>query len=83
MGLLEALGFLVNYSKLQLEPSLIINFLGFIVDSVKGELWLPQVKLTQIRREYVSARNLAQLLGKMLAAVLAIHPAPPPQPTLP
>ena len=84
IGLLEALGFLINYPKSQLEPSQIIDFLGFIVDSLKRELRLPQVKLSQIRqeahsllrREYASARNLAQLLGKMSAAVLAIHPAP-------
>ena len=71
-------------SQVTVEPSQIIDFLGFIVDSLKRELRLPQAKLTQIRqeahsllrREYASARNLAQLLGKMSAAVLAVHPAP-------
>ena len=85
VSLLKALGFLINYPKSQLEPSQIIDFLGFVVDSLKRELRLPQAKLTQIRqevnsllkREHASARNLAQLLlGKMSAAILAIHPAP-------
>ena len=84
IGLLEALGFLINYPKSQLELSQIIDFLGFIVDSLKRELRLPQVKISQVRQEarsllrtkYMSARNLAQLLGKMSAAVLTIHPAP-------
>ena len=82
--LLEALGFLINYPKSHLEPSQILNFLGFVVDSLKRELRLPQEKLAHLKQEarsilkgeYASARKLAQLLGKMSAAVLAVQPAP-------
>ena len=35
----------------KLEPSQIIDFLGFVVDSLKRELRLPQTKLTHIRQE--------------------------------
>ena len=41
VALLKALGFLINYPKSQLEPSQIIDFLGFVVDSLKSELRLP------------------------------------------
>ena len=47
----EALGFLVNYPNSHLEPSHIIDFLGYTVDSLKRELRLPQAKLTKIRQE--------------------------------
>ena len=44
--LLEASGFLVNYPKSHLEPLQILNFLGFMVDSLKRELRLPLEKVT-------------------------------------
>ena len=83
LGLLEALGFLINYPKSQLEPSQIIDYLGFVIDSIKKELWL-QEKLDQIRLDawqmlkesMVSARELGQLIGRMSAATLAIYPVP-------
>ena len=49
LGLLEALGFLVKYPKSQLEPSQVIDYLGFVIDSIKKELRLPKEKLNQIR----------------------------------
>ena len=42
VGLLEALDFLINYPKSQLEPTQIIDFLGFVVHSLKRELRLPK-----------------------------------------
>ena len=84
LNLLEALGFLVNYSKSHLQPSLRIEYLGFMIDSSTGELSLPKEKVVQIKSEplrlmdqdLVSARQLAQLIGKMSAAILAVYPAP-------
>lgn len=82
--LLECLGFQVNYQKSHLVPIQILEFLGFVVDSIKRELRLPKEKVEAIRKEAarlsrqekVNARALARLLGKMSAAVLAVFPAP-------
>ena len=84
LTLLECLGFLVNYQKSCLRPVQKLEFLGFIVDSIKRELSLPKEKVKDIRGEAarllrqdkISARALAKLLGKMSAAVLAVFPAP-------
>ena len=84
LSLLEALGFLINYPKSQLEPCQIMDYLGFVIDSIKKELQLPKEKLDQIRLDarqmlkesMVSARELAQLIRRMSAAILAIYPAP-------
>ena len=84
LDLLEALGFLVNYPKSHLTPSQEMEYLGFLIDSTQKELRLPKAKLDQIRTEAsqiltskeTSARHLAQLIGKMSAAILAIYPAP-------
>ena len=77
MSLLEALGLLVNY------PQKLI-FLGYTIDSVMKELSIPQEKMEVIVKEAKailelqksSARSLAQLIGKMSAALVAIQPAP-------
>ena len=66
-----------------------LDFLGFVVDSVKRELSLPKEKVGAIKKEaikkkairlskqeVVSARTLSRLLGTMSAAVLAVFPAP-------
>ena len=84
LDLLEALGFLVNYPKSHLTPSQEMEYLGFLIDSTQKKLRLPKAKLDQIRTEAsqiltskeTSARHLAQLIGKMSAAILAIYPAP-------
>ena len=82
--LLESLGFLVNYSKSQTQPAQELAFLGLIIDSRTEELSLPHQKLSEIRKQarkllchtWVSAREIAQFLGKLPATVMAIHPAP-------
>lgn len=84
LNLLEALGFLVNYPKSQLQPTQTIEFLGFQVDSKLGCLSLPEAKVVHLRQEAqriqnlhsVSARQLAQLIGKLSAAIQAVQPAP-------
>jgi len=84
LDLLEALGFLVNYPKSHLTPSQEVEYLGFLIDSSQRELRLLKTKLNQIKPEAAqilisdrtSARLLAQLIGKMSAAILAVYPAP-------
>ena len=84
LDILEALGFLVNYPKSQLIPAQEVEYLGFLINSVHKELQLPRSKLDRIEaeagqvlaKEEASARQLAQLIGRMSAAILAIYAAP-------
>ena len=84
LDILEALGFLGNYPKSQLTPAQEVEYLGFLINSVHKELKLPRSKLDRIEaeagqvlaKEEASARQLAQLIGRMSAAILAIYPAP-------
>ena len=71
LDILEALGFLVNYHKLQLTPVQEVEYLGFLISSMHKELQLPRAKVDQIKseaaqvlsQEEASARQLAQLIG--------------------
>ena len=75
LAILEALGFLVNYPKSSLSPGQIVTFLGFVIDSRARTLSLPPEKVSALKRQVrtmskrrlVSARALAQLIGKMSA----------------
>ena len=71
LNLLEALGFVVNnYPKSQLEPSQVIDYLGFVNDSVKKELQLPKIKAEANAPEPCLSKELATLIGRLAAAIL-------------
>ena len=82
--LLENLGFIIGCKKCVLEPTQLIDFLGFMVDSVRQELRLPAEKIKKIRPEArklsvstsTMARKLSQFLGKLNAATRAVPVAP-------
>jgi len=84
MLLLTGLGFIVNVAKSVTTPTQQIEFLGLRVDSTSLHLSLPGEKLHHIRmevsqhlqRSQVTARQLAQLIGKLHAASQAVLPAP-------
>ena len=84
LAVLEALGFLVNYPKSSLIPDQEITFLGFVINSRDKTLSLPREKVAALKQQakamskkkLVSARTLAQLIGKMSAALIAVRPAP-------
>ena len=84
VDLLESLGFLVTFKKSVLESTQELTFLGFILNSRKRELKLPQEKVALIKKEArsllawreVSPRDLARFIGKLSAAILAVYPAP-------
>lgn len=77
------MGFLVNYPKSVLEPTQKLIFIGFIINSIRKELSLPQEKNGGNSKEakaiselqQISAHALAQLIGKMSVALLAVQPA--------
>ena len=76
--LLKSLGFLENS---QSQPAPELAFLGLNIGSRTEELSLPHQKLSEIRKQnrkllrqtWVSAREIAQFVGKLSATVMAIH----------
>ena len=84
IALLEGLGFIVNMEKSVTTPSQQIEFLGLQVDTIPMCLTLPGQKIKAIRGEAsqllrlgsLSARRLAQFIGKLNAASQAVFPAP-------
>ena len=82
--LLTNLGFIINLPKSITIPTQTIEYLGLLVDSTSLHLSLPGEKLHHIRMEvnqilqksHVTARQLAQIIGKLNAASQAVFPAP-------
>lgn len=87
LKLLISLGFLVNLNKSMLTPTRKLEFLGFLIDSTQMVISLPRHKMhsiTQLARSLVtkgregrvSLRQLARIVGTMVAAHLAVLPTP-------
>lgn len=78
---LESLGFLINYKKSNLIPSTSCVFLGFIINSQRMTLELPEKKREQIlrlietfsKRKYCTIREFAHIIGKLVDACKAIE----------
>ena len=81
---LKVLGFLINWEKSILDPKQVMEYLGFLIDSVKMQFSLPPLKIQDLITQctdllkvgQATARTLATVIGKMTAAVRAILPAP-------
>jgi len=81
---LEELGFTLNRKKWIWSPTQIIEFLGFIVNSIAMTIHLPHDKMEKIKKECrhvshkqeVTARQLAHLVGLLSSSIPAIAPAP-------
>ena len=84
LDLLRLLGFVIHWGKSILTPCQRILFLGFVVDSRKLSLILPEDKLMRIQRDCLqmlqmpslSLCHLARPIGRMAATSQAIFPAP-------
>ena len=82
--LLQCLGFTINWEKSVTDPRQVMEYLGFLINSVEMTMALPEKKMKDLqdqcrqllRSSKASARQLAALIGKMTAAVRAILPAP-------
>jgi hypothetical protein len=82
--LLQRLGFMINWGKSQLCPVQVIDFLGFSLDAPNMKVVLPMEKVRDIQhscssvlqKKKVTARELAAVLGKLVAAVQAVVPGP-------
>ena len=84
LELLIALGFVINMKKSVTHPEQVMKFLGFVLDSNRMSISLPNQKLKSLQRAPRKlkhqgsgpVRQLAQVLGMMVAAHPAILPAP-------
>ena len=84
LKLLVGLGFIVNTKKSVLSPMQEVEFLGFLLNSNHMTVSLPPQKIHSIQRlarkmlgkESTSVRDLASLVGTMVAAHPAVLPAP-------
>ena len=81
IDLLVSLGFIINLEKSVIKPTRLIEFLGFLLNSISMSISLPNRKVQQLVKKLVQAsqittRSLAQLLRLMVAAHPAILPAP-------
>ena len=83
--LLTGLGFVINIPKSITTPAQQIEYLGLLVDLTTLDLSLPGEKLHHIRSwidqitkksSQITARQLAQIIGKLHAASQAVLPAP-------
>ena len=83
--LLTGLGFVINIKKSITTPAQQIKYLGLLVDSTTLHLSLPGEKLHHIRSEMdqitkksssITARKLAQIIGKLHTASQAVLPPP-------
>ena len=84
LNLLEGLGCVVNFEKSCLEPSQIIEFLGFEINSQTLTILLPRDKIRKIRKKCqdlldnpnTSVRELSKFLGLLTSSIQAIFSAP-------
>ena len=84
LDLLENLGVLINYDKLELEPTQSLMFLVFLINTVSMEIKLPKEKVIQavqeaqklLQAQQASARQLAHLIGVFSSTLPAILPPP-------
>lgn len=84
MELLVALGFIINLKKSTLSPTQELEFLGFLLNSHSMTIVLPVHELHAVKnmarrmanQRRTTLRELASLLGIMVAGHPAILPAP-------
>ena len=82
--LLTGLGFVINIHKSIMTPSQQIKYLGILVDSTTLDLRLPVEKFHHIgleidqitQRSHITAKQLAQLIGKLHAIAQTLLPVP-------
>lgn len=83
-ALLESLGLVLNLEKCQLEPEMEAKYLGFIIDSEKFEVRLPERKIEKIlklignmeNRRSCKIRELANLIGTLVSVCPAVEYGP-------
>ena len=82
--LLQCLGFVINWTKSQLEPTQSLEYLGFLVNSVLMAPALSEQKVENVVRkchsvlnsQSLSVHQISELVGMLTASVQAVLPAP-------
>ncbi|CAG7820539.1 unnamed protein product [Allacma fusca] len=77
---LEYLGLVINYDKSNLIPSTQISYLGFVFDSVKMRMYIPELKVKKtlgmissfLASRSLTIRQLATLLGVFISQIPAV-----------
>lgn len=80
ISLLESLGFVINFTKSSLIPSQSAKYLGFILNSSSMTVALPDDKCLKLgnlcksflSKSTVTARQLAELIGSLVACIPAV-----------
>ena len=84
LAVLQSLGFVINRKKSVLDPSTLMEFLGFVVDSFAMTLSVPQEKAvnlgelckTTLLADNLSLWELSRVVGKLRATAPALTHAP-------
>ena len=82
--LMESLGFVINEEKSQSRASQVIEFLGFLIDSRDMRFRITAARVKQIKEKckralesnQMTLRELAHIVGVLVATHLAVLPAP-------
>jgi hypothetical protein len=82
--LLDDLGFTIHPTKSALEPTQVIEFLGFTIDSRTMRIKLTERKAIDIiemcfkfiKKRAITIRDFAQLIGKLIASQPGVDYAP-------
>ena len=69
VGLLESLGFLINWEKSVTTPSKVMEYLGMIIDSVRMSFALPPVKVLEVRKMCEKAITAGQVSLRDAASI--------------
>lgn len=81
VSLLQSLGFIINKEKSALHPNTNCKFLGFIIDTEKLQISLPNEKIHKIKKEIdkfkiltrCKVREFARLVGLLTSACPAVE----------
>ncbi|XP_008206124.3 uncharacterized protein LOC103316100 [Nasonia vitripennis] len=80
VAFLEKLGFIINYKKSNLTPSQNCKYLGFIYDSTKMTLKLPEDKIKRVKQlvnlkldQKIKIRKFAKILGVVVSCCPAVE----------
>jgi hypothetical protein len=84
LELLQNLGFIINFEKSNLTPCLVLEFLGFVINSTTLKFYLPSEKVTKglnlcrslVKESPTSLHLLSQLLGFLESCRPAVWIAP-------
>ena len=82
---LEKLGWIINFEKSSLEPSLTKEFIGYLIDNTgdKTVISIPRKRITKVRKDInrclskgsISARGLARIGGQCVSMYKCVFPA--------